>query len=124
MRSQFKFKLPYPKSQLAWATMKFWQDGNNFLPITKKLEDCTFDNEYELCVSLTAAETMKFSDKMKAKAQLAAQLTAEFGGAKFGSHQQLVTVYPMLDDLIVGDPSDDASAEGEWFILDGGAINT
>jgi hypothetical protein len=67
--AQFKFKLPYTKEELAWATIKFWQSRNTnpLLPITKKLEHCDApDDSKELCVSLTAEETARFSDKYKA----------------------------------------------------------
>ena len=97
--AQFKFKLPYTKEELEWATITFWQSSNHsLLPITKKLEHCSAPNDSnELCVSLTAEETARFSDKYKAMVQLRAQ---PFGGIVFGSKQQLITVYPMLDDII------------------------
>lgn len=117
----FTFKLPYSKNDIEWAIMKFWQDGNTFTPITKRETDCTSSDEYEYNVLLTPAETLKFSDKMKAKAQLVAKLKS---GVKFGSHQQLVTVYPILndDDLIGDNPTEDAPVEDGWAILDGGVI--
>lgn len=120
----FTFKLPYPKSQIKWATIKFWQDGNSFSPITKTLTDFDdSDDSYELSVQLTVAETMKFSDRIKAKAQLAAKLKEEFGGGRFGSRQQLITVYPMPDDLIGDVTFDDAPVKEGWTILDGGTVN-
>lgn len=123
--ASFTFKLPYPKNQIAWATIKFWQDGNSFLPITKTFKDLDpSDDSYELGVQLTAAETMKFSDRVKAKAQLAAQLKEEYGGSKFASQQQLITIYPILDDLITDDPAPDAPTTDGWTILDGGSIVT
>ena len=124
----FTFKLPYPKSQIDWIVIKFWQDGNSFTPITRKyeatqLENDTTGSEYELFVRLTSAETKKFSDKRKAKVQLAACL--KDGGARFGSHPQLITVYPIRDDLIVDDPMDDVGiTEDGWKILDAGEIGT
>jgi hypothetical protein len=121
----FKFKLPYTKEELAWATMKFWQPNNThpYLPITKKLEHCdTSDNPMELCVSLTADETMRFSDEYKAKVQLRAQHAES--GTVFGSRPQLFTVYPMNDEILEEDPTLPAENEEDWIILDGEVITT
>lgn len=121
--TQFKFKLPYAKEELAWATMKFWQPNNThpYLPITKKLEHCeTSADSMELCVSLTADETVRFSEKYKAKVQLRAQHAAS--GTIFGSRPQLFTVYPMSDEIIEEDPTLPAENEEGWIILDGDTI--
>ena len=121
--AQFKFKLPYEKSELAWATIKFWQPGNmsSYLPITKKLEHCeTTDNPTELCVSLTAEETKRFSEKYKAKVQMRAQHA--INGTVFGNRPKLVTVYPMNDEILEEDPMMPAENEDGWIILDGEAI--
>lgn len=123
--AQFKFKLPYTKAELAWATIKFWQPQNTnpYLPITKKLEHCESpDDSTELCVSLTAEETMRFSDEYKAKVQLRAQHTDS--GTVFGSRTTIFTVYPMNDEIIEEDPSLPAEDEEGWVILDGGNIVT
>lgn len=119
--AQFKFKLPYSKDELDWVTIKFWQPGNpsQLLPITKTKTNCdTTDDATELCVSLSASETARFSDKYRAKAQLRAQ---PFAGAPFGCKQQLITVYPMLDDIIDEDPTVEPETPSEegWVILDG-----
>lgn len=103
--AQFKFKLPYRKEELLWVTIKFWQSGNDtpLLPITKKLEQCGGpSNSTELYVSLTSEETMRFSEKYKAKVQLRSQ---HMDGTIFGSHTQLITVYPMNDDILEEDPN-------------------
>lgn len=121
--AQFKFKLPYPKNELQWATMKFWQPGNTHesLPITKKLEHCDSpDDSTELCVSLTADETMRFSEKRKAKVQLRAQHVES--GTVFGSRPQLFTVYPMNDEILEEDPTLPAENEEGWIILDGETV--
>jgi hypothetical protein len=115
----FTFKLPYPTSEIEWAVMKFWQDGNNFTPITKTEKDCISSNEYELCVLLTAKETLKFSDKMKAKVQLASKRR---GANKIASKERSITVYPICDDLIIDSPLDDAPVKDGWTILDGGPV--
>ena len=121
--AQFKFKLPYKKDELQWATMKFWQPNNTnpYLPITKKLEHCDIsDDPTELCVSLTSDETMRFSEKYKAKVQLRAMHTET--GAVFGSRPQLITVYPMNDEILDEDPTMPAENEDGWIVLDGEAI--
>ena len=121
--AQFKFKLPYSKDELEWITIKFWQPGNpsNQLPLTKIKSNCSESNVNEICVSLSATETAIFSDKYKVKVQLRAQ---PYAGAPFGSKQQLVTVYPMLDDIIDDDDTNDSPAPTEegWIILDGNPI--
>ena len=121
--AQFRFNMPYMFDQLSWATIKFWQDGNEGtptapLPITKKLGQCTStDNPHELCVSLTSEETMRFSDKRKAKVQLRAYAD----GSTFASHETLITVYPINDDIVTEDPDLPMADEG-WVILDGSTV--
>ena len=123
--AQFKFKLPYSYSNLEWITIKFWQPGNvNLTPITKNKTHCSeTDNENEICVSLDATDTAKFSDKYKAKMQLRAQPTVGLGSS-FGSKEQLITVYPMLDDIIDEDTTIEPSVptREDWIILDGDTI--
>jgi hypothetical protein len=125
--AQFKFKLPYTYGELEWVRIKFWQPGNpsTELPITKTKNMCGFvtDKENEVCVSLSATETAKFSDKYKAKVQLRAQPIVGLG-APFGSKEQLITVYPMHDDIIAEDPTVEPSipTEEDWIVLDGEII--
>lgn len=119
--AQFKFKLPYKKDELEWVTIKFWQPSsiNEFLPITKTLEHCdTPEDSKELYVSLTAEETLRFSDKHKAKVQLRG---LHKDGTVFGSRQHLITVYPIQDDLS-GDITVPSNEDG-WVILDGETIS-
>ena len=121
--AQFKFKLPYKTEELLWATIKFWQPNNpsKLLPITRKLDDCaTTDNPMELCVSLTAEETSRFTDKYKAKVQLRAQHSNS--GTVFGDKTRLITVYPMRDDIIEEDPNLPNANEDGWIVLDGKTI--
>ena len=124
--AQFKFKLPYSLSQLEWVNIKFWQPNNphSLLPITKTKTHCSEAATNEVCVSLTSEETARFSDKYKAKVQLRAQPDVNLGGPVFGSKEQIITVYPMRDDIIDGDiavETPNTTAEG-WIILDGGEI--
>lgn len=125
--AQFKFKLPYPYSDLGIVKIVFWQPGNSGpnasrpLPIVKILNQCTQgDDPCELSVTLNQEETLRFSDKTKAYVQLRA---SSKDGNAFASRQEQLTVYPLYDDSILGEdllptPSDDG-----WIILDGNTIN-
>lgn len=120
--AQFKFKLPYSYDELKNITIKFWQPNNpsDSLPILKYKNHCTEKDKNEIYVSLRPSETALFSDKYKAKLQLRAQPNI---GAPFGSKEQLITVYPMPDDIIIDDPTIDPDISGEeWIILDGDTI--
>jgi hypothetical protein len=119
--AQFKFILPYPKSECSSIRIQFWQPNNpsEWLPITRTEQDCsTTEDDKELCVSLTAEETARFSDKYKAKVQLRARTT----DSAFGSRPQLITVYPMPDDVIEGDPTMPPADKDGWIILDGESV--
>lgn len=121
--AQFKFKLPYAKEELVWVIIKFWQPGNinEFLPITKNLEHCDApDNSTELYVSLTAEETARFSEKRKAKVQLRAQHSDS--GTIFGCPPQIISVYPMRDDIIDADPTLPPENNEGWIVFDGETI--
>ena len=121
--AQFKFKLPYTKNELDWVTIKFWQPNNtsSSLPITKTLTHCSATNESkELCVSLTANETRLFLDTHKAIVQFRAQ--HKTNGTIFGSRPEYITVYPMLDDIIIENPV--ADGVESLVIFDGDAIPT
>lgn len=77
------------------------------------------NNSNELYVVLTAEETMRFSDKHKAKMQLRARCLSN--GRVFSHLPRIITVYPINDELfedyiIPSDTGDD------WIVLDGGSI--
>ena len=94
--AQFKFKLPYTKSQLTQMYVVFWQPGNpQMSPIKKTLTDCA-GNGSEVSVSLSVAETKQFSDRFKAKMQL--KFTCN--GVVYGSKPQSIIVYPMCDAIV------------------------
>ena len=121
--AHFTFKIPYPKDELAWATIKFWQEGNTslYLPITKKLEHCDApEGSMELCVSLTADETKRFSEKYKGKVQIRAQHSTD--GTIFGNRPTLFTVYPMNDGILDEDPTLPAENADNWVVFDGGTV--
>ncbi len=93
---------------------------------TDGMTTLTFVNEAyyakELHVVLTAEETMRFSDRHKAKMQFRAKLSS--GGKIIGCRPQLITVYPINDDLL-GDDLIQPNVDSEnWVILDGGYIAT
>lgn len=124
--AQFKFKLPCTKSELLWATMTVGQNGNSGttdapLPIIKKLVDCPMpEASSELCVSLTALETMRFSEKIKAYVQFRAQRN---DGTVFGNRTKYVSVYPMSDAILDEDDPVMPSPNDEGLvILDGQSI--
>lgn len=118
--AQFKFKLPYPVDELGWVTIKFWQSNNPnpYLPIVRRLEHrSASDAANEFCVSLTTEETLRFLDKYKAQVQLRAFHTSS--GTVFGSLPQLITVYPMKDEILEDYPTIPAPNEDNWIVLDG-----
>jgi hypothetical protein len=121
--AQFKFKLPYSYDELNNITIKFWQPGNtsDSLPLLKYKYHCEERVKNEIYVSLRPSETALFSDKYKAKVQLRAQPGV---GVPFGSKEQLITVYPMPDDIIIDDPTiePEVPTEEGWIILDGDTI--
>lgn len=120
--AQFKFKIPYTKSELSWVTIKFWQPNNpsELLPITKSLEHCDGpEDSTELYVSLTAEETSRFLEKYKAKVQLRAQSK---DGTIFGCSPKLISVYPMRDDIIDANPELPPENDEGWVIFDGKPI--
>ena len=119
--AQFKFKLPYSKDELEWIRIKFWQEGNpsTLLPITRTIEDCNESAPKELCVVLDEYDTLRFSDKYKARVQLRAMSNS---GSIFGSQQYLITVDPMLDDIVEEDPTLPPEEEEGGVILDGSTI--
>lgn len=122
--AQFKFIMPYAKDELAWIVIQFWQSNNlnELLPIVKTKEDCVVgDDPKELVISLTPEETSWFSDKYKAKMQVRAQhiLTGTVFGMK---KPQLITVYPMPDDIIIENPTLPPVNKDGWVFIDGGTI--
>lgn len=74
------------------------------------------NNSNELYVTLTAEETMRFSDKHKAKMQLRGKLLSD--GRVFGCKPKLIAVYPTNDDLLDDDIAGPEADYG-WVVLDG-----
>lgn len=122
--AQFKFKTPYSTSDLLWVTVKFWQPGNLGtdvapLPITKRLSNEDLSQLEEIVITLSPTETARFSDKLKARVQLRANAN---DGTTFASKEQLITVYPIHDDIITDDPEWDGEDEEGYIVLDGQSI--
>lgn len=121
--AQFRFKLPYPKNEFQWINVAFWQDNNpnELLPIIKTKDQCAYLNsEAGMCVSLTSEETLRFSDKYKAKFQVRALHTAS--GTVFGSRQALIPVYPMNGNTGDQDPTLPDTSMDVLIVLDGKGI--
>jgi hypothetical protein len=122
--AEFRWKLPYDFSELTLVEITFWQDNNSGpsssrpLPIIKVRSQChRGDKPNELSVTLNQEETLRFTEKRKAKVQLRAKTTT---GVPFASKVQLITVYPIYNDSVLDDtilptpPSED-----ELILLDG-----
>lgn len=120
---EFRFNLPYNFSDLVTAQIYFWQDGYNGpsndrpLPILKILEQCRQGSKpTELSVTLHQEETLRFTDKRKARAQLRAVTNA---GIPIISKTQLFAVYPSYDDAILDEEVWPTPDYNGWVILDG-----
>lgn len=101
---QFKFILPYTKSQLKKAIITFWQKDNGgttkcSLPITKTIDDCVGEpDSKEVVVTLNQVETLAFATDRKAFVQFRGLTTDEFA---FASRIMPISVYPVCDDTIL-----------------------
>jgi hypothetical protein len=77
----------------------------------------------ELVVVLNKEETLRFTDKKKARVQMVAESLD--GIVPFSHKPYTFTVYPVLDDSILGDdiiPTPGPSDDGGVVILDGSTI--
>lgn len=75
------------------------------------------NNSNELHVSLTANETMRFSERHKAKMQFRAMLKSN--GKVISCKPKLITVYPINDALLEDDIVIDTIFDDVWAVLDG-----
>ena len=122
--AQFKFNLPYKYNDLEIAEVTFWQPGNRgpdttrSLPIVRVLEQCSpsTSNPYELRVTLTQEETLRFSEERKAYVQLRAKSK---DGYVFASKQETLTIYPIYDESVLDNIIPPPPEGDEWIILDG-----
>ena len=123
---EFRFDLPYNFSDLAVAKITFWQENydgpskDRPLPIIKVLAQCRQGSKpTELSVTLNQEETLRFTEKRKAKVQLRAETTT---GIPIICKERLVTVYPSYDDSILDDNIIPTPDYDGWVRLDGGSI--
>lgn len=121
--AEFRFKLPYDFSDLAVVQIVFWQENNDGpskerpLPIYKIKEQCYQGNQpNELCVILHQEETLRFTDKRRAKVQLRATTTT---GVPIASPERLITVYPIYDDSVLDETIPATPTYDGLIILDG-----
>jgi hypothetical protein len=124
--AEFRFNLPYDFSEIAMVKITFWQDNNNGpssdrpLPIVKIREQCSPGDQPNICsVVLNQEETLRFTEKRKAKVQLRATTAT---GIPIASPQQLITVYPVYDDTILDDAILPTPSYDGLVILDGKKI--
>lgn len=123
---EFRFNLPYNFSDLATAQIHFWQDGydgpsnDRPLPILKILEQCRQGSKpTELSVILHQEETLRFTEKRKAQAQLRAVTTT---GIPIISKKQMFTVYPSYDDAVLDEEVWPTPDYNGWVLLDGESV--
>ena len=126
--AEFRFKLPYDFAEIPTIKITFWQDNNDGpssdkpLPLVKVREQCRgIQGQPNMCrVILNQEETLRFTEKRKAKVQLRG-LTAT--GVPIASQQQLITVYPIQDDAVLDDDIIlPAPTYDELVLLDGQRI--
>lgn len=124
--AQFKFRLPYELNEVAWLSVSFWQKRNlkadgKPIQISKIYTESdviaalSTGTPKEIQITLTAEETIMFSDKWKLQVQLRGKT---INAITFGSKEQLFTVYPMSEDvgMVPGETVDG------WVILDGESV--
>lgn len=124
---EFRFSLPYNFSEdVAELQIQFWQDNYTGptkyrpLPITKVKEQCFPCNNSNQCsVTLTQEETLRFTDKRKARVQLRG---ITLGGVPFATKEHLIHVYPIKDDSILNGDIVPTPAYDDLVILDGQII--
>lgn len=84
--------------------------------------DTGADLKNELCVTLDPTETIRFSDKIKARVQMRAQ---HISGTVIPTFVEYVTVYPMNDELAKDDFGGGTSTitdQAGWIVLDGQSV--
>lgn len=125
----FQFKIPCTFNELSTVRITFSQENyyglsaSRPLPITKVLSQCRQGSSpNELVVVLNKEETLRFTDKKKAYVQMFAESIN--GVVPFSHKPHIFTVYPALDDSILGDdiiPTPGPDDNG-IVILDGSTI--
>lgn len=121
---EFRFKLSLDFGQLATVRVAFWQDNNNGpasyrpLPIIKVKAQCDkVEGEPKQCsIVLNQEETLRFSDKRKAKVQLRG---VTYDGRPIATKEHLIKVYPVYDDSILDGEVVPTPTYDDLIILDG-----
>jgi hypothetical protein len=120
---EFRFKLSCDFDELATIRVKFWQDNYNGpetwrpLPIIKVKAQCAPCDEVNQCsVVLNQEETLRFSDKRKAKIQLRG---VTYDGRPIATMEHLIKVYPVSDDSILDGDIIPTPTYDDLIILDG-----
>mgnify|MGYP003296717900 CR=1 FL=1 len=120
---EFRFKLSCNFADLATIRVMFWQDNYNGpaswrpLPIIKVRSQCAACDEANQCsVTLNQEETLRFSDKRKAKIQLRG---VTHDGRPIATMEHLIKVYPVYDDSILDGDILPTPTYEDLIILDG-----
>lgn len=120
---EFRFDLSCDFADLVNVSVAFWQDNNSGpakyrpLPIIKVKGQCAPCNEAnQLSVVLNQEETLRFSDKRKAKVQLRG-VTRD--GRPIATMEHLIKVYPVYDDSILDGDILPTPTYEDLIILDG-----
>ena len=123
---EFRCKLPCDFTELATVQVVFWQENYRGpasyrpLPIVKVKAQCREGNQSNvLSVTLNQEETLRFSEKRKAKAQLRALTTA---GVPIATREHLIAVYPVYDDSILDGDITPTPTYEDLIVLDGQPI--
>lgn len=122
---EFRCKLPCAYEELETVKVVFWQENYNGpvgyrpLPIVKVLAQCAKVGANVLSITLNQEETLRFTEKRKAKAQLRA-LTKS--GVPIATKERLIKVYPVYDDSILGGDIAPTPTYEDLIILDGQPI--
>lgn len=120
---EFRFKLSCNFADLAQVRVTFWQENYNGpanwrpLPIIKVKAQCApCDEDNQCSVTLNQEETLRFSDKRKAKVQLRG---VTYDGRPIATLEHLIKVYPVYDDSILDGEIVPTPTYEDLIILDG-----
>lgn len=122
---EFRFKLPYAFAEISQLKIKFWQDNYNGptkyrpLPIIKVKEQCQCVDSNQCSVTLNQEETLRFSDKRKAKVQLRG-ITQYW--VPFATKERIINIEPVADDSILEGDIVPTPTYDEFIVLDGQPI--
>ena len=122
---EFRCKLSCTYEDLATVRVTFWQENYNGpaswrpLPIVKVLAQCSPVGEDVLSVTLNQEETLRFTEKRKAKAQLRAVTKS---GVPIATKEHLIKVYPVYDDSVLDGGVVPTPTYEDLIILDGRSI--